>query len=206
MTPKQQRFRDEYLVDLNAARAYRAAGYAGSDNVCAVEGHKLLRNPKIAAAVAEAMAKRAARTEITADRVLAELAKIGFADMRKLMRWTGNIPKMDLDDAEESGEVTISVANFVQLFDSDEIDDDIAVCISEISQTKDGALKVKLHDKQAALVTLARHLGMLNVKVEHTGAVDVNHKVQADADAFTRRIAGISARIGADGEARDTQH
>lgn len=169
LTPKRKRFVEEYLVDLNAARSYRAAGFAGNDNVCAVEGHRLLSDPNVAAAIAEAQTKRSERTQITQDRVLAELAKIGFADMRKLLRWTGNLPKMDEDEAEETGEVSISVANFVQLFDSDELDDEIAACIAEISQTKDGALKVKLHDKQAALVSIGRHLGMFNdrVVVEH---------------------------------------
>jgi phage terminase small subunit len=166
MTPKQQRFVREYLIDLNATRAYRAAGYAGNDNVCGVEGHKLLSNPKVAAAVADAQKQRSERTEITQDMVLRELAKIGFADMRRLLRWTGNAPRMDEDEAEETGEVQISVANLVTLFDSDHIDDEIAACISEISQTKDGALKVKLHDKQAALVSIGRHLGMFKDKLE----------------------------------------
>lgn len=206
MTPKQQRFVEEYLIDLNGARAYRAAGYAGDDNVCAVEAHRLLSNPNVAAAVAEAQSKRSARTEITADLVLKELAKIGFADMRKLLKWTGNLPRMDIERAEETGEVEISAANFVRLFDSDELDDDIVGAISEISQTKDGALKVKLHDKQAALVNIGKHLGMFTTKIEHSGAVDINHKVQEDADAFTRSIAGIAARVGAGSGTGETQH
>jgi phage terminase small subunit len=55
------------------------------------------------------------------------------------------------------------------LVDSNRIDDETAGAISEISQSKDGALKVKLHDKQAALVNLGRHLGMFPTKVELTG-------------------------------------
>lgn len=166
MAPKRKRFVEEYLIDLNATRAYRAAGYKGSDAVCATEAGKLLRNPEVAAAIEDAQKKRSERTEITADRVLTELAKIGFADMRRLLKWTGNDPKMDVEEAEESGDVRISVANLVTLFDSGEIDDDIAAAIAEISQTKDGALKVKLHDKQAALVAIGRHLGMFKDKLE----------------------------------------
>lgn len=64
---KQQLFVKEYLVDLNALRAHRAAV---RDNATAVEGHKLLRNPKIAEAVKEVMDKRTERTEITTDMVL----------------------------------------------------------------------------------------------------------------------------------------
>lgn len=171
MTPKQKCFVREYLIDLKAGPAYRRAGYKGDDNVCAVEGHKLLKNPNIAAAIQKAMDKRAERTEITQDMVLQELAKIGFADMRKLLRWTGNLPNMDEGEAEETGEVSISVANFVQLFDSDELSEEIAGAIAEVSQTKTGALKVKLHDKQAALVNIGKHLGMFKERIEHSGTI-----------------------------------
>jgi phage terminase small subunit len=167
LTPKQQRFVEEYLIDLNATQAAIRAGY--SSKTAMEQGYQLLRKTSVAGAIAEAQAELARRTEITQEKVLAELAKIGFADMRKLLRWTGNLPKMDETTAEQTGEVEISVANFVQLFDSDQLDDDIAAAISEISQTKDGALKVKLHDKQAALVAIGRHLGMFKDKIEHTG-------------------------------------
>lgn len=206
LTAKRKRFVSEYLVDLNATRAYRAAGFSGSDNVCAVEGLKLLRNPNVAAAIAEAQAKRSARTEITQDMVLRELAKIGFADMRRLLKWTGNQALMDLDAAEDSGDVEIRYSNLVTLFDSDELPDDVAASVAEISQTKDGALKVKLYDKRAALVDIGRHLGMFTTKIEHSGQVDINHQVNADADAFTRSIAGIAARTGAAGGTGETQH
>jgi phage terminase small subunit len=202
MTPKQQRFVEEYLIDLKAGPAYRRAGYKGDDNVCAVEGHRLLSNPKIAAAIERAMAKRSARTEITQDRVLEELARIGFADMRKLLRWTGNLPRMDEASAEESGEVEITAANFVQLFDSDELDDDVAACVSEISQTKDGALKVKLHDKQAALVAIGRHLGMFKDRVEHTGkdGGPIQHeRVHDELSSFITKVQQLAER-------NDTKH
>lgn len=209
MTPKRKRFVQEYLVDLNAAKAYRRAGFKGNDNVCAVEGHRLLSIPNVAAAVRAGMEKRAVRTEITQDRVLAELAKIGFADMRKLLRWTGNLPKMDVSVAEETGEVEISVANFVQLFDSDDLDDDIAACIAEISQTREGVLKVKLHDKQAALVSIGRHLGMFKDRVEHTGKdggpIKVD-QVKEDSDAVASGIARLVERARTTRVAEPTQH
>lgn len=76
LTPKQQLFVREYLKDLSAAAAYRRAGYkAATDNVAAVEGHKLLRNPKVAQAIKAAQSKRAERTELTADEVIGGLRK-----------------------------------------------------------------------------------------------------------------------------------
>ena len=48
MTEKQKIFCDEYLVDLNATRAYKAA-YTNvkNDNTAGVNANKLLRNAKI---------------------------------------------------------------------------------------------------------------------------------------------------------------
>ena len=78
LTPKRRRFVEEYLIDLNAAAAYRRAGYrVRNDNVAAVEGHRLLSNPNIAAAVAAAQQSRAERVGLAADEVLAELKLVG---------------------------------------------------------------------------------------------------------------------------------
>jgi phage terminase small subunit len=196
MTPKQEAFVREYLIDLNATQAAIRAGY--SPATANEQASRLLANVSVAAAVQEAKNKRAARTEITQDRVLAELAKIGFADMRKLLRWTGNATRFDEGSAEETGDVEISVANFVQLFDSDTLDDDIAACIAEVSQTREGVLKVKLHDKQAALVSIGRHLGMFNDKIAVTGkdggAIEIEQRIRDDADAVTGAIAGLVKR------------
>jgi phage terminase small subunit len=176
MTPKQQRFRDEYLIDLNATRAYRAAGYRGDDNVCAVEGHRLLSNPKIAASIQDAMDKRSKRTAITADKVLEELAKIGFSDIRRVIKWYSqtNVAWVDSDaDMEalaEDGALRFAVANQVELVSSNEIDDDTAAAIAEVSMTGTGALKVKLHDKRGALVDLGRHLKLFTDTIDHTSS------------------------------------
>lgn len=204
MTPQQARFVSEYLIDLNATQAAVRAGYSGKTAYS--QGQRLLKDVEVAAAIADAQDARAKRTLITQDRVLKELAKIGFADIRKLIRWTGNQPKMDEAACEDAGEVEISAANFVRLFDSAELTDDIAGAIAEISQTRDGLVKVKMFDKRAALVDIGKHLGMFTTKVEHSGSVDVYHSVEEEADAFTRSIAGIAARQRAAGEAGDTQH
>jgi phage terminase small subunit len=76
LTPKQQRFVEEYLIDLNASRAYRAAGYKGNDNVCAVEGHKLLSNPKVQPVISAGKLARSEETGITAKWVLEQAAKV----------------------------------------------------------------------------------------------------------------------------------
>lgn len=87
LTAKQQRFVEEYLIDLNATRAYKAAGYSvKSDNAAAVEGHKLLRNPKIAEAIKDAQERRSERTEITQDMVLQHWYNLATADPNELVQ------------------------------------------------------------------------------------------------------------------------
>lgn len=68
LTPKQQTFVREYLVDLNATQAAIRAGY--SAKTAGAIGDENLKKPEIAQAVQAAMDERAQRTEITADYVL----------------------------------------------------------------------------------------------------------------------------------------
>lgn len=167
LTAKQARFVEEYLVDLNATQAAIRAGY--SAGTASAIGHENLNKPEIANAIAEAQATRSMRTQITQDQVVRELARIGFADIRKVVSWTNGAIGFDENEAEDSGDVRISVANFVTLIPSDQIDDETGAAISEVSQTKEGALKVKMHDKKGALVDLGRHLGMFNDKLQLGG-------------------------------------
>lgn len=158
LTPKQRRFVDEYLIDLNATQAAERAGYRNPNK----QGPRLLVNVGVQAALAERMKKREHRTEITQDKVLAELAKIGFADIRRAIEWGPEVMVVD----ENTGETAVS--NGVALVSSEKIDSDTAAAIAEISQTAQG-IKIKLHDKRAALVDIGRHLGMFKDKVEITG-------------------------------------
>ena len=83
LTEKQQRFVDEYLVDLNATQAAIRAGY--SANAAAEQGYEHLRKPHIQLAIAQARKAQQERTQITADRVISELGLIAFADARELV-------------------------------------------------------------------------------------------------------------------------
>lgn len=74
MTPKQARFVQEYLIDLNATQAAIRAGY--SKNTAHTTGHENLSKPEIVEALAAAQSERAERVEITADYVVRNLAEI----------------------------------------------------------------------------------------------------------------------------------
>lgn len=74
LTPKQEAFVREYLIDLNATQAATRAGY--SAKTAEQQGSRLLRNVQVAAALSEAQTKRAERVEIDADYVLRQAVKL----------------------------------------------------------------------------------------------------------------------------------
>lgn len=149
LTPKQARFVEEYLIDLNASAAARRAEY--SPKRADAIGFNLLRKAEIQSAIEAAQRERSARTGITADRVIQEIARIAFADPRTVMTWG---------------------PDGVQARDSAELTDDEAAAVSEVSQTvtKDGgSMRVKLHSKTDALDKMCRHLGLYDERSKSSG-------------------------------------
>lgn len=137
LSDRQCRFVEEYLIDLNATQAAARAGYNPRG------GWLLLKRPAVRAAVAAAMAARSRRTEITADRVLDEYARIAFADPRRFVSWDG-------------GGVTLRP--------SADLTDDEAGAVAEVVDGGRGAARVKLYDKITALAAIARHLGLFDAR------------------------------------------
>jgi phage terminase small subunit len=156
LTAKQRRFADEYLIDLNATQAAARAGY--SARTANEQGARLLANVSVRSAIETGNARRSERTGITADRVLEQLARIAFFDMRKLYRADGTLKAMH--ELDEDGAAVLSS---VEVFEEFEGRGEDRV---QVGFTK----KVKLTDKVAAIGLAMRHLGMLKDKTELTGA------------------------------------
>lgn len=74
LTPKQQRFVEEYLIDLNATQAAIRAGY--SARTAKSIGQENLTKPVIAAAIAAAKEARSERVQVDQDYVLGNLMEI----------------------------------------------------------------------------------------------------------------------------------
>ena len=81
LTPKQQRFVEEYLVDLNATQAAVRAGY--SEKTAYSVGGENLRKPEIQQAITEAKKKRSEKVNITAEYVLGNLVEVAERCMQK---------------------------------------------------------------------------------------------------------------------------
>lgn len=148
LSPKQTQFVKEYLIDLNATQAAIRAKY--SPKTASRIGPELLGKTWIAEAIQKEMDKRAKRTEITADRVLQELAKVGFANIADFVKLQGSgVPILDFTNADEAK--LAAVSEITQDTYTEGRGDDAEL----VKKTK-----FKLHDKVKALQHLGNHLGL----------------------------------------------
>ncbi|WP_292534066.1 terminase small subunit [Methylocystis sp.] len=159
--PRHEIFAREIAKGASQREAYRAAGYEGDERSMDANAARLIADDRVAIRVQEIQATAAKRAEITIERTLLELAKIGYSDIRKAVRWGEGIAIKDAEGNE-------AISNGVAMLDSAEIDDDTAAAIAEVAQTRDG-IKIKLHDKLGALEKIGKHLGMFVDRHEHTG-------------------------------------
>jgi phage terminase small subunit len=161
LTAKQEQFVAEYLIDLNATQAAIRAGY--SAKTAEQQAYQLLQKTSVGEAIAAAQQKRADRTGITQDRVLQELARIAFFDLRRLYRDDGSLKAVhELDDeaaAVLSGVDVVEMAGGAKIGGED----------GGIQHVPMFTKKAKIPDKVAALGLAMRHLGMLKDKTEHSG-------------------------------------
>lgn len=160
LNPRQTAFVTEYLIDLNATQAAIRAGY--SENTAQRIGSENLSKPLIAAAVEKAFASRVEKTGVTAERVINEIAKSGFSDLRKMFNEDGSIkPPSEWDDAMAGS---------------------IASIEHETSKAPDGDIirvaKIKLWDKGKALDQLARHLSLYHDKLDVTVTTDLAKRLE----------------------------
>jgi phage terminase small subunit len=167
LNPKQERFVAEYLVDLNASQAAIRAGY--NQRWAKNHGYRLLRTGSVARAVATAQADLAVKIGVTVERIVTELARIGFADIRDVVQWR-SVPAASDTGAGETNARAISV---VEVKNADELTPDAAAAIAELSLQPSGGVRVRLHDKRAALVDLGKHLGMFAARREQASSVTV---------------------------------
>lgn len=151
MTAMDKRFVDEYLIDLDAKNAALRAGYKPAT---AKNAYKWLSDgkgskPAVKAAIAKAEADRAARTGVSQDRVLMELARVGLANIT------------DVVDGE--GRIIPSASR----------EDTAAIASVKRRSGRVAESEVRMHDKVRALELMGRHLGMFTDKIEVEGNIPV---------------------------------
>jgi phage terminase small subunit len=179
LTLKQDAFVRAYLETANASEAYRRAYHVRKmgRHALDVEAGRLLRHPAIALRLEAEQAKIAQRHNLTVDRIIGELALIGFCNM------------LDYIATQTDGSVIVDLSALTR---------DQAAAIQNITvdtfmEGKDGKarevrrVKFKLRDKRAALVDLGRHLGMFRDTLENS------QKLDASA-AFVEMLKSISPK------------
>lgn len=173
LTDKQAQFVREYLVDLNATQAAIRCGY--SEKSAETQGSRLYRNGEVRAAIDEALAKRAEKTGITAERVLSEIANMAFYDIADLMIEIGD---------DKDAPVVIEGNKIYGLrgpTDIRSLPENVRRVIVGYGWDKAGNFTIKIADKSKALDQLARHLSLYNDKIEVKG-------VDALADRMERAM------------------
>ena len=182
LTEKQRRFCDEYLIDLNATRAYMAAYPAvKKDSTASVCAAKMLRNAKVAEHIRQRMEDRQKRTEITQDRVLRELAAIAFGDVTDIVSYEGGT---------------------VRIQPTSTLPKETRKLISGIKEGQYGT-EVKTYDRIRALELLGKHLGMFDQKKDDLDRKEQEARIaklqrEAQQDDETKEISVSIMGMGVD--------
>lgn len=154
LTPKQQRFVEEYLIDLNATQAAIRSGY--SEKTAKVIAAQNLSKLNVQEAIEEAQSKRAEQTQIDAAYVLRRLVEIDQMDVLDIMD-----DQMKIRPVNEWPKVWRQyVVNLENL---------------ELSDGEGCFKKIKWPDKVKNLELLGRHVsvGAFKDKVEHSGKLEI---------------------------------
>ena len=172
LTPKQERFCQEYLVDLNASQAAIRAGYAKKN--ADVVGPRLLGKVGIALRVRELMGDRSERVEVHQDDVLRELLLVMRSDISAYEVCGGRLAVREGVDPE----ALRAVASFrvrTRRFTEGQGDAAREVEVEEV--------EIRLWDKNAAIANAGKHLGLFPNKLS-----------VEDPDAVLARLLGIDRR------------
>ena len=182
MNERQQRFVERYLLHLNASKAALEIGCKPCS--ARASGWKYRHHPKVAAAIEARMAERAQRLRVSAERVVEELARLAFSDIGNIAQWgTGSLTLKPNDDVA--------------------IDDRVAIAELSLDQGKGKSrrTRIKLHDKQRALETLARHLGLFDgrggsMTADEIGAAREGARAPPRANPEAPRAGGRGPGVG----------
>lgn len=145
ITKKQQKFVDEYLLDLNATQAAIRSGYSEkSASRIAIE---LLNKTHVAEAIQKAQSKRQKRTQVTSDYVLSRLVEIDQLDVLDIVNeeMSGFKP---LSQWPKSWRTTITGIDVQEFFDYGEEGKELAGLVK----------KIKWPDKVKNLELIGKHI------------------------------------------------
>lgn len=167
MTDAQKRFCEEYLISLNATKAYKTAyPSCKKDETANVNSSRLLRNAKVQSYIQERQKELQETTKITQQQIIEELAAIAFFNIKNIYNEDGSLKSVkDIDDKTAraiSSVKTLQRAGSMKLSIGLEGQDEEA----PIEHLAEQTIEYKTNDKKGALELLGKHLGMFKEKVE----------------------------------------
>lgn len=167
MTDAQKRFCDEYLIDLNATKAYKVAyPNCKKDETASSNGSRLLRNDKIKEYISQRQKELEKKTGVTQQRIIDELAGIAFSNGTDFAQIVEKEYQQKNYDREGNYKGTETRKyKTLELTETDKLTDAQKAAVAGIKQTANG-LEIKTNDKVKALELLGKHLGMFKDKIE----------------------------------------
>lgn len=165
LTHRQEAFVREYVKDYNGTQAAIRAGY--SEVTAGQAASRLLKFRKIATAIR--FAKQDLLDKSTVDRqwILERLMRVADTQMSDVASWGPD----EIQREDRNG--VVHVSNGVSLIPSSELTRAASYSVMEIGNTKEG-VKIKLADKNAALMNIAKLVGLVTDKVEHGGKIETS--------------------------------
>lgn len=154
LEPKQKLFCEEYVKDMNGTQAAIRAGY--SERTANEQAARLLAKASVQEYLNKLIKERSERTKIDSDRVLTEIAKLAFTDIRKIFNENGQLLPVHMLPDEVAASVSSVEVVTTKIPGTDPV---------EVEHTA----KIKFWDKRGSLELLGKHLKLFTEKVEHTG-------------------------------------
>jgi phage terminase small subunit len=164
LNPKQERFCQEYIIDVNATQAATRAGY--SVKTANQQAARMLANANIQARIAELQTQRQDRTQLTQDEVFESL---------------GSIARANVEDFLTIENEEIKLKNF------SEIGREKLGAIQSVKKGRDGTITLNLHSKMSALSELAQIMGLktdLNLAIASFAKYGIDVKRTEDGKWF----------------------
>lgn len=157
--PRRENFCLAYVAGVRSEEAYRRAFRCKTLDAIKTNSTRLLKAPEVIDRIKELQGAVAAvvveRTGVTNAAVVEELAKLAFADIREVVTWKSEVTE-EISEDDSSGVVVITrtITPRVVLTNSEMIDEETAKAIASVSQSANGTLTVKMHNKVEALKIL----------------------------------------------------
>jgi phage terminase small subunit len=169
--PKHELFAREVAAGAAIKDAYAAAGF----KLHRANGNRLLRRHDVKSRIEELQRETGERAEITADRIVIEIARVAFGNLARFFEYS----------SRSDGHGSLTVRDITVL------PDDITACLQELKIDADGAVQVKLAPKLPSLERLAE---MVGVRAPGAGAIFNAPRPadeQIDLDVLKRGLANL---------------